>query len=91
MGLKRLNWMYWWSLPVAVLLAVIGYHVARPVFFVAGWYLILFNPICLGVYMLVISVAGSYLVLLGNILLAIPGVPKLRDRIKGYLHERTKP
>jgi vacuolar-type H+-ATPase subunit I/STV1 len=89
--MKRLNKLYWLSLPVAVLLAVIGYHVARPVLYVAGWYLVLFNPICLWVYMLVIGITGSYLILVGNILLAIPGVPKLRDRIKAYLHERTKP
>ena len=76
---------------MAVFLAVFGYHVARPVFYVAGWYLILFNPICLWAYMLVIGITGSYLTFFGNIFLAIPGVPKLRDRIKAYLHERTKP
>jgi hypothetical protein len=88
---KRLNKLYWLSLPVAVLLAVIGYRVARPLLYVAGWYLILFNPFSLFVFMLLFGMTGSYLVLLGNIFLAIPGVPKLRDRIKAYLHEHTGP
>ena len=88
---KKLSKWYWLSLPVAIVLAVVGYHVARPVLLGAGWYLVLFNPFALWVYMLLVGVSASYLMLIWKFILAIPGVPKLRDRLKAWLHRSSAP
>jgi hypothetical protein len=76
---------------MALVAAVVGYHDSRSLAIVAVAYLFVFNPIMLWAYVLIWALIGEYSLLIWKVLMAIPGVLRLRDRIKDWIHERTAP